>query len=51
MTNNPVKRVALEGYGLEIMENIPIEIEVNPYNETYMRTKKERMGHTLKNIK
>jgi 3,4-dihydroxy 2-butanone 4-phosphate synthase/GTP cyclohydrolase II len=51
ITNNPVKRVALEGYGLEIVENIPIEIEVNPYNETYMRTKKERMGHTLKNLK
>jgi 3,4-dihydroxy 2-butanone 4-phosphate synthase/GTP cyclohydrolase II len=51
ITNNPVKRAALEGYGLEIMENIPIEIAPNPYNETYMRTKKERMGHTLRNIK
>ncbi|MDH8702265.1 3,4-dihydroxy 2-butanone 4-phosphate synthase/GTP cyclohydrolase II [Dysgonomonadaceae bacterium PH5-43] len=51
ITNNPVKRAALEGYGLEIVENIPIEIEVNPYNEAYMRTKKERMGHNLKNIK
>jgi 3,4-dihydroxy 2-butanone 4-phosphate synthase/GTP cyclohydrolase II len=51
MTNNPVKRAALEGYGLQIVENIPIEIEVNPYNEAYMRTKKEKMGHTLKNIK
>ena len=51
ITNNPVKRAALEGYGLEIIENIPIEIAVNPYNETYMRTKKERMGHTLRNIK
>lgn len=51
ITNNPVKRAALEGYGLEIVENIPIEIETNPYNEAYMRTKKERMGHNLKNIK
>jgi 3,4-dihydroxy 2-butanone 4-phosphate synthase/GTP cyclohydrolase II len=51
ITNNPVKRAALEGYGLHIVENIPIEIDINPYNETYMRTKKEKMGHTLKNIK
>jgi 3,4-dihydroxy 2-butanone 4-phosphate synthase/GTP cyclohydrolase II len=51
ITNNPVKRAALEGYGLKIIENIPIEIEVNPYNEAYMRTKKERMGHLLRNIK
>lgn len=50
MTNNPVKRVGLEGYGLEIVENIPIEIETNPYNEFYMKTKKERMGHNLHNI-
>jgi 3,4-dihydroxy 2-butanone 4-phosphate synthase/GTP cyclohydrolase II len=51
ITNNPVKRAALEGYGLEIVENIPIEIAPNPYNEFYMKTKKERMGHTLKNLK
>lgn len=51
ITNNPVKRAALEGYGLEIVENIPIEIETNPYNEFYMKTKKERMGHNLKNLK
>jgi 3,4-dihydroxy 2-butanone 4-phosphate synthase/GTP cyclohydrolase II len=51
ITNNPVKRAALEGYGLEIVENIPIEIPANPFNEAYMRTKKERMGHNLKNIK
>lgn len=38
------------GYGLEIIENIPIEIEPNPFNENYMRTKKERMGHQLKKI-
>ncbi len=47
LTNNPVKRVGLEGYGLEIVENVPIEITPNPYNERYLRTKKERMGHTL----
>ena len=47
LTNNPVKRVGLEGYGLEIVENIPIEITPNQYNERYLRTKKERMGHTL----
>ena len=48
ITNNPVKRAALEGYGLEIVENIPIEIQTNPHNEFYMKTKKERMGHNLK---
>ena len=47
LTNNPVKRVGLEAYGLEIVENVPIEIEPNPYNAQYLRTKKERMGHTL----
>lgn len=47
LTNNPVKRVGLEGYGLEIVENVPIEITPNQYNERYLRTKKERMGHTL----
>ncbi|MDR0508078.1 MAG: bifunctional 3,4-dihydroxy-2-butanone-4-phosphate synthase/GTP cyclohydrolase II [Dysgonamonadaceae bacterium] len=51
ITNNPVKRAALEGYGLEIVENIPIEIPVNPHNEVYMRTKKEKMGHNLRIIK
>lgn len=47
MTNNPVKRVGLEAYGLEIVENVPIEIRPNRYNERYLRTKKERMGHVL----
>lgn len=51
MSNNPVKRVGLEAYGLEIVENVPIEIKPNPYNEFYMKTKKERMGHVLHNIK
>lgn len=47
ITNNPVKRVGLEAFGLEIIENIPIEITPNEYNERYLHTKKERMGHTL----
>ncbi|MDE7408027.1 MAG: GTP cyclohydrolase II, partial [Muribaculaceae bacterium] len=50
MTNNPVKRVGLEGYGLEIVENVPIEIAPNKYNSRYLHTKKERMGHTLHNV-
>lgn len=48
MTNNPVKRVGLESYGIEIVENIPIEIAPNPYNLRYMQTKKEKMYHNLK---
>ena len=51
MTNNPIKRVGLEAYGLTIVENVPIEITPNMYNEFYMKTKKERMGHILHNIK
>jgi 3,4-dihydroxy 2-butanone 4-phosphate synthase/GTP cyclohydrolase II len=47
LTNNPVKRVGLEAYGLEIVENVPIETTPNPYNERYLHTKQERMGHTL----
>lgn len=47
MSNNPVKRIGLEAYGLEITENVGIEIQPNPYNEKYLETKKERMGHTL----
>ncbi len=50
MTNNPMKRVALEGYGLEITENVPLEIEPNEYNRFYMHTKKNRMGHDLHNV-
>ena len=51
LSNNPVKRVGLEAYGLSVVENVPIEIEPNPFNEFYMKTKKERMGHLLHNIK
>lgn len=48
MTNNPRKRTGLIGYGLEIVENIPIEIASNPHNAKYLSTKKEKMGHSLK---
>ena len=51
VTNNPVKRVGLEAYGLAVVENIPVEVEPNKYNSFYMRTKKERMGHILHNLK
>jgi 3,4-dihydroxy 2-butanone 4-phosphate synthase/GTP cyclohydrolase II len=47
LTNNPVKRVGLEAYGLEIVENIGIEVPPNPYNIQYLETKKKRMGHAL----
>lgn len=47
MTNNPTKRVGLEAYGLEIVENVPIEIAPNKYDYNYLKTKKERMGHNL----
>lgn len=47
ITNNPVKRVGLESYGLEIVENVPVVIEPNKYNKRYLETKKLRMGHKL----
>ncbi len=47
ITNNPVKRIGLESYGLEVVENVGIEIEPNNYNSRYLHTKAERMGHTL----
>ena len=50
MTNNPVKRKGLEGFGLEIVENVPIEVTPNEYNHRYMETKKQRMGHRLKEV-
>ena len=50
LTNNPVKRRGLEGYGLEVSEIVPVEIEPNEYNRTYMHTKKTRMGHDLHNV-
>jgi 3,4-dihydroxy 2-butanone 4-phosphate synthase/GTP cyclohydrolase II len=47
MTNNPVKRVGLEAYGLEIVENVPVEVKTNQYNKFYMETKRDKMGHSL----
>ena len=47
ITNNPIKRIGLEAYGLEITENVSIEITPNEYNFRYLQTKKERMGHNL----
>lgn len=47
LTNNPTKRVGLEAYGLEIVENVPIEVAPNEYDYNYLKTKKDRMGHTL----
>ena len=47
ISNNPVKRVGLEGYGLEIVDNVPIIIEPNDYNRRYLETKRIRMGHKL----
>lgn len=53
LTNNPIKRKGLEAYGLEIIENLPLEIEPNEYNKFYLETKQHKMGHTLElvNIK
>lgn len=50
MTNNPVKRIGLEGYGLKINEIVPLEVEPNKYNARYMETKKTRMGHNLHKV-
>ena len=49
MSNNPTKRAGLIGYGLEIVENIPIEVESNAHNEAYLRTKRDKMGHQIMN--
>ena len=51
MSFNPLKRVGLEVYGLEVVETIPLEIQPNEYNAFYMQTKKDRMGHILHNVK
>lgn len=50
MTNNPTKRIGLHGYGLEIVERVPIEIPANEVNESYLRTKRDRMGHILTDL-
>ena len=51
LSNNPIKRVGLEGYGLEVVETLPLEIEPNEHNSFYMHTKKDRMGHILPHLK
>ncbi|MBP5307348.1 MAG: bifunctional 3,4-dihydroxy-2-butanone-4-phosphate synthase/GTP cyclohydrolase II [Paludibacteraceae bacterium] len=51
LTNNPVKRIGLESYGIEITENVPIEVKPNRWNAFYLETKRKRMGHILKNSK
>lgn len=50
LTNNPIKRIGLEAYGLEVVETVPIEVTPNSFNRFYMHTKKERMGHTLDKV-
>ena len=47
VTNNPRKIIGLEGYGLEVVERVPLEVECNIHNKKYLRTKKEKMGHLL----
>ncbi len=51
MTNNPVKRVGLEGFNLEVVSTVNIEIEPNEYNQAYLKTKRDRMGHFLQKFK
>lgn len=51
MSNNPIKRVGLEGYDLEVVENVALEVEPNSFNEFYMKTKRDRMGHHLDKFK
>lgn len=47
LTNNPKKIVGLEGYGLEITEQVPIRVKANPHNARYLKTKKKKLGHLL----
>jgi len=51
ITNNPVKRVGIEGYGLQVTEIVPIEVEPNEFNQRYLKTKRDRMGHFLQKFK
>ena len=50
LTNNPKKIIGLQGYGLEVIERVPIEIKSNQYNEKYLKTKKQKLGHMLRHI-
>jgi 3,4-dihydroxy 2-butanone 4-phosphate synthase/GTP cyclohydrolase II len=47
LTNNPRKLIGIEGYGLEVVDQLPIKVEPNPFNERYLRTKREKLGHNL----
>jgi 3,4-dihydroxy 2-butanone 4-phosphate synthase/GTP cyclohydrolase II len=47
LTNNPKKIVGLEGYGLEITEQVAIKVKANPHNERYLQTKREKLGHLI----
>ena len=51
ISNNPKKRVGLMGYGLEIVDNVPIEVVPNPHNERYLMTKRDKLGHLILNQK
>ena len=51
MTNNPVKRVGLEAYGLKVEKVIPLEVEPNQFNQRYLKTKRDRLGHTLQRFR
>jgi len=51
LTNNPIKRAGLEGYGLEIVENLPLIIEPNEHNDFYLKTKRDKMGHFMNIVK
>jgi 3,4-dihydroxy 2-butanone 4-phosphate synthase/GTP cyclohydrolase II len=48
LTNNPKKLSSLQGYGLEIVEQVPVQIAPNPHNARYLETKRDKMGHLLK---
>ena len=50
MTNNPKKIVGIEGYGIEVVERVPIEMNACEFNVDYLRTKKEKMGHMLEHL-
>jgi len=47
ISNNPTKRTGLVGYGLEVVGSVPLEIEANVHNEAYLKTKRDKMGHSL----
>ena len=49
ITNNPKKIVGLEGYGLKVVDRVPIQIEPGKYNKNYLNTKSKKLGHLLKN--